>query len=64
MATFRRVDEVEIDNDDVVEWVRENQTIDEVFSKEEIKAYASEEFEVEDLFDREVLVQWAKDNLQ
>lgn len=63
MATFRRVDYVEIDTDDITEWVKENLSVEEVFDKDEIIKYVAADLDPGDCFDREVLVQWAKDYL-
>lgn len=48
--------------DSVVDWVRTNLDIIDVFESDEIKEYIADNYSIEDIFTKAELDEWAEDN--
>ena len=64
MAEFEgnQIETVEIDEEAIRTYAKENFSVDEVFSDDEIKEYIKESFGPDDIFSDATLEEWAVEN--
>jgi hypothetical protein len=54
--------DININDSDIIEYIRDNYDVDDVFTEEDIKNYISRQFMPEDAFDESSLTLWAADH--
>lgn len=59
---MRLTTEVEVDDDELIDYIQTNKRVNEVFSDSEIKEYCADNFKPNDVFPDSELIAWAEAN--